>query len=326
MQKQLETPLVQEHFNDDEEDDKSNHRLEAIKQFALQQITLAPTMFKHCLADTHIFLIMAILVPQAMQQVTSVLQGQQSNQQSKFRLFQLISALQKIKLSSTDGSTVKKGFIADGDRLWLQEINLKVLKILKSDETTKSVAKQHKKILKFVKKSVTSLRKQLFETDEKNEERKLKLMVEAKRALALEKMILSFALAMCLPDELEQMSETLSQVEELMECFSKLHLGEIPGRKQPINNKQGEERQEALKVLFDLLISLLAKANSFLREIANYVFKQFCSELDEGSLEQLLKVIATPNEKVAEMFEEGSDSEGGEDEEEYDEEEESDSN
>ena len=41
------------------------------------------------------------------------------------------------------------------------------------------------------------------------------------------------------------------------------------------------------------------------------MFKQFCSELDEESLDQLLKVISTPNEKVAEMFEEGSEDEYG---------------
>jgi hypothetical protein len=120
------------------------------------------------------------------------------------------------------------------------------------------------------------------------------------------------------------MSETLQQLEELMECFGKMHFGENISRKQTPNNKHVEERAEALKVLFDLLISLLAKANSFLREIANYVFKQFCSELDEGSLDQLLKVVSTPNEKVAEMFEQGSDSSEGEGEE-YDDEEDSDS-
>jgi len=119
---------------------------------------------------------------------------------------------------------------------------------------------------------------------------------------------------MCLPDDMDQMSETLSHVEELIECFNKLHLGEtISIKKQQLNSKIIEERGEALRVLFDLLTSLLAKANSFLREMANYVFKQFCSELDESSLDQLLKIIATPNEKVAEMFEEGSDS-AGEDE------------
>ena len=150
---------------------------------------------------------------------------------------------------------------------------------------------------------------------EKSDERKIKLTAEAKRALALEKMILSFTLVMCLPDDVEQISDNLGQIEELLECFKKLHLGEIPGRKQPLKSTVTEERSEALKVLFDLMISLLAKANSFLREIANYVFKQFCGELDEESLDQILKIISTPNDKVAEMFEVGSDADDGDDEE-----------
>lgn len=66
---------------------------------------------------------------------------------------------------------------------------------------------------------------------EKSDERKIKLTAEAKRALALEKMILSFTLVMCLPDDVEQISDNLGQIEELLECFKKLHLGEIPGRK-----------------------------------------------------------------------------------------------
>ena len=60
---------------------------------------------------------------------------------------------------------------------------------------------------------------------------------------------------------------------------------------------------------FDLMISLLARSHSFLRETANYVFKSFCSDLDEDSLDQLIKIISTPNEKAAEMFEQGSDDE-----------------
>lgn len=126
-------------------------------------------------------------------------------------------------------------------------------------------------------------------------------------------MILSFALVMCLPDDMEQISETLNQIEELMQCFNNLHLGEIENKKQQLKSKHDEERNEALRVLFDLMISLLAKSHSFLRETANYVFKQFCSELDEESLDQLIKIISTPNEKAAEMFEDKEDDYGEED-------------
>jgi len=49
--------------------------------------------------------------------------------------------------------------------------------------------------------------------------------------------------------------------------------------------------------------------------MANYVFKQFCSELDEQSLAHLIKIVSTPNDRVTEMVEAGSD-EDNEDEDE----------
>jgi hypothetical protein len=122
---------------------------------------MAPTMFKHCLNQNHIFLILSILVPQAMASVSDVIQGKPATNQSKYRLFQLVSTLQKLKLADKS----KKGFIGDAeqDRLWLLEINLKVHRLIKGEETTSVLAKQHKKILKFVKKNVTSKRASLFD-------------------------------------------------------------------------------------------------------------------------------------------------------------------
>jgi hypothetical protein len=56
----------------------------------------------------------------------------------------LISTLQKLKVGG------KKGFIGDDaqDRLWLLEINLKVFRLVKDDETLQSIASHHKKVLK----------------------------------------------------------------------------------------------------------------------------------------------------------------------------------
>ncbi len=45
------------------------------------------------------------------------------------------------------------------------------------------------------------------------------------------------------------------------------------------------------------------KQQSFLREMSNYVFKQFCTDLDEQSLGNLLEIVATPNERAADMVE-----------------------
>lgn len=50
---------------------------------------------------------------------------------------------------------------------------------------------------------------------EKSEDRKMKLQVEAKRALALEKLFLSLCLIMCIPNDLEQISEQLEEIVEL---------------------------------------------------------------------------------------------------------------
>ena len=41
--------------------------------------------------------------------------------------------------------------------------------------------------------------------------------------------------------------------------------------------------------------------------MSNYVFKQFCTELDSESLGNLLDIVATPKERAADMVE-GDDS------------------
>ena len=69
------------------------------------------------------------------------------------------------------------------------------------------------------------------------------------------------------------------------------------------SNQTSDQRKKALAVLFDLLIAQLTKSQSFLREMANYVFKQFCGELDQASLDHLLDIIAKPMEKEQNMVE-----------------------
>jgi hypothetical protein len=60
-------------------------------------------------------------------------EGKVQPSQAKFRLFSLISMLQKLKIIPKG----RKGFIGDGspdDRLWLLEVNLKVHRLVKDDE------------------------------------------------------------------------------------------------------------------------------------------------------------------------------------------------
>lgn len=88
---------------------------------------------------------------------------------------------------------------------------------LKQSEETELIASHHKRILKFVRNEVTAKREELFslKETEKSEDRKMKLQVEAKRALALEKLFLSLCLIMCIPNDLEQISEQLEEIVEL---------------------------------------------------------------------------------------------------------------
>lgn len=72
-----------------------------------------------------------------------------------------------------------------------------------------------------------------------------------------------------------------------------------------------------MAVLFDLLIAQLTKSQSFLREMANYVFKQFCGELDQASLDQLIDIVAKPLANDQNMMEaDSSESDDSEDSEE----------
>ena len=123
--------------------------------------------------------------------------------------------------------------------------------------------------------------------------------------MALEKLILSLSLTMAIPDDLEMVTETYEQIEDLMECFTNLKLGSGFGLKQGVKSKSeaDKERSKALTVLFDILVAQLMKPQSFLREMANYVFKQFCRELDQDSLDNLINIVATPNDRATEMFE-----------------------
>jgi len=63
------------------------------------------------------------------------------------------------------------------------------------------VAKQHKKLLKWVKKKVTTTRVALEEAEHKGTENKLKVEVAVKRVLAIEKLVLSMSLVMCIPGD-----------------------------------------------------------------------------------------------------------------------------
>lgn len=94
---------------------------------------------------------------------------------------------------------------------------------------------------------------------ETNLEHKLALETGAKRTLAVEKLILSLTLTMCIPGvDVRDLTDTLEQVEDLMECFAALKLGSVTEggkKKAKKENKGDDQRKKALAVLYDLLIA-----------------------------------------------------------------------
>jgi len=80
-------------------------------------------------------------------------------------------------------------------------------------------------------------------------------------------------------------------------CFDKLGIDQdsVGSKRAKKDKKNNKDKEEALQVLFDFLISLLTKKHSFLRDIANFVFKQFCHDISMASLNNMIEIISTPN-------------------------------
>lgn len=92
-------------------------------------------------------------------------------------------------------------------------------------------------------------------------ERKVGLETSAKQALAIEKLILSLTLTMCVPGtDVRDLGETFEQIEDLIECFKQLKLGSDEDKyskkkAKKENSEKDSNRAKAFSVLFDLLIA-----------------------------------------------------------------------
>ena len=124
----------------------------------------------------------------------------------------------------------------------------------------------------------------------------------------------------------EMFEEIQDNIEELQICYLKLGLqnSDDNGSKRQKKDKKPAtpktaDYNEALSVLTDFLVGLLAKPQSFLRDVANFTFKQFCTEVPAETLGNLLKIVLTPNVEAGIMLygendEDKKDEEGGDDE------------
>jgi DNA polymerase phi len=127
----------------------------------------------------------------------------------------------------------------------------------------------------------------------------------------------------------QMLEEVEAEIEELKIVFQ--NLGLASSDEQGKRSKKKADQTEALDILVDFLISLLTKPQSFLRDIANFTFKQFCTQISPKALSNLAKIILTPNSEANKMLfgedeiEDLDDEEDGEDEDEGDDESDDDS-
>ena len=137
--------------------------------------------------------------------------------------------------------------------------------------------------------------------DSSDKERLYKCKSAFKKLIGLE--ILVFALALFCPVNPDESKEDL---EELKICYQKIELEqeteEARKGKRTKTSEDNDDKDKAYQILFDFLISLLTRQNGTLRDITNFTFKAFCSELNEGSLQNMLSIINTPNAEASKIL------------------------
>lgn len=115
----------------------------------------------------------------------------------------------------------------------------------------------------------------------------------------------NLALLLLQPDMFEEIE---NDIDELKICFQKLGIttsdqsGKSSKKKSKATPTKSAEKEEALNVLFDFLIALLTKPQSFLRDVANFTFKQFCSQISPKALVNMIEIVHTPNVDANKML------------------------
>jgi DNA polymerase phi len=172
------------------------------------------------------------------------------------------------------------------------------------------MVKGHSECLTFIKENISAarLRSQKRIQSSQTQEIAIREKQTFKRLIAFELLFNNLALLLMIP---EMFAEVENDLEELKQCFTNLGLTsqQSEGKRSKKGGKGGEnhlpanpQRSEALDVLVDFLISLLTKPQSFLRDIANFTFKQFCTEVSPKALANLVQIVQTPNIEATKML------------------------
>jgi len=313
----LLTPTVKDFYPEQGEDtdDSIFQKKLQIQQFALSQLASMPSLFKDRLTSQHVMLVLNLLVKAAY------LKSDNNEIQSsaQFKLFGLVGQLQKVSLQ---GSGLRKGYCKENE-LWCMRVNKLANKVMEdadeSDDQDQeldiaSLAKRHKKYLKFVDKNISQVRAQVAEelsslSEDSDKEMIIKHKAQIRQLMAVETLFLNLTLLVLVPQAIDNQKlviETLDDIEELKECYINLGINKVQSSKKAkkADTDELEAKQEAQKVLIDFLTSMLTKPQSFLREVANACFKHFCVEcVDEESLWRLLGIVGTANQEAGDFME-----------------------
>lgn len=224
-------------------------------------------------------------------------------QLAQFKLYGLVQILYNVRVGD-----LQKGLRDANGELWIGEVNSQIQKQASSQKSN-GMVKAHGEVKAYIEENLTKVRLRSFKRmTEGTEEEQLKEKQRYKRLLSFELLFNNLALLLMVPEMFEEISEN---IEELQITYQKLGLEQedaVSGKrskKKSTPSKAGvdaAQKQEALGVLNDFLISLLAKPQSFLRDVANFTFKQFCTEVSPASLANLLKIVQTPNVEANQML------------------------
>ena len=149
-----------------------------------------------------------------------------------------------------------------------------------------------------IKKSRKKIYNKIGNIKDSDQEKKEKCKAVFKKVVGLE--ILVYALALFSPVTPEEAKEDLTEIQL---SYEKIDLNQEikeaqSGKRMKIVEEDVGEKEQAYQILFDFLISLLTRQNSTLREITNFTFKAFCSEINQGSLTNILSILNTPNSEA----------------------------
>uniref|UniRef100_A0A7S3KP36 Uncharacterized protein n=1 Tax=Euplotes crassus TaxID=5936 RepID=A0A7S3KP36_EUPCR len=324
---------AEESSSDNDEEGKqqlNSNKEDNIRIFVLNLIVNTVTIFKNH-SETTLKEIINFVVYQAFFQESL---SDKMKEFAKDKLFGLVDGLHKRKsnvqfkddvTSQSLGLTFTNTFL-ESKSLWINEINktigryalegnefnsLDQIDTEEESKATKNPAPKenthelklevHKAFMEFgstIKKSRKKIYKKLGKLSKDDKQTKDRCKHVFKKVVGLE--ILVYALALFSPVTPEETKEDLTEIQLSYEKINLEHeIGEaFTGKRTKMTEQQEEEKDQAYQILFDFLISLLTRQNSTLREITNFTFKAFCSELNEGSLANILSILNTPNQEA----------------------------